>query len=152
MMLAVVVGAGFSVAVFFVVRWWESRDIAAAFQAAAEDRSTAVKGAFDTEVGMLELVRSSLMADGKVERDEFRETLAPFLSHPRSIQAVEWVPRVAERNREEFEAIARRNGEAGIPIYRTRRQRAARDGLATQGIFPDLFHRTASRRSGRLWL
>ena len=116
MLLAVAAGVGFSAAMFFVVRWWESRNIAATFQSAAADRTTAVKGIFDTEVGMLELVRSSLMADGKVERDEFRETLAPFLAHPGSIMAVEWLPRVLDSQRVQCEAAARRDGQSWFQI------------------------------------
>ena len=115
-LLAVCAGVGFSVAVFFVVRWWESRDIAAAFQSAAADRAFAVKNTFETEVGMLELFRAALMTDGKVEKDEFHEILMPFHSHDKSIEAVEWLPRVPDSQRQEFEAAARRNGFEGFQI------------------------------------
>ena len=107
---AVSIGVAFSLAVFFVVRWWEFRDIQKAFRLAAEDRATAVKGTFETELAMLELIRTGLMTDGKVERGEFREILAPFRSHTRSIQAVEWLPRVRGGRRAEFEAAAERDG------------------------------------------
>ena len=98
----VCIGAGFSLAVFFVVRWWESQTIEQVFRLAAEDRSAAVRGTFDTELGMLELIRSSLMADGKVEQGEFHEILVPFHSHDRSIEAVQWIPRVPDNRRQEF--------------------------------------------------
>jgi CHASE1-domain containing sensor protein len=118
-LLAVCAGVGFSVAVFFVVRWWESRDIAAAFQSAAADRAFAVENTFETEVGMLELLRASLMTDGKVEKDEFREVLVPFHSHDKSIEAVEWIPRVPNSQRRQFEAAAQRNGFEGFQITET---------------------------------
>ncbi len=107
---AVSISVAFSLAVFFVVRWWEFRDIQKAFRIAAEDRATAVKGTFETELAMLELIRTGLMTDGKVERGEFYEILAPFRTHTRSIQAVEWLPRVRESQRAEFEAAAERDG------------------------------------------
>ncbi len=107
---AVVIGVAFSLAVFFTVRWWEYRDIEKAFRLAAEDRATAVKGTFETELAMLELIRTGLMTDGKVERDEFREILQPFLARSRSIMAVEWAPRVPAGRRLEFEAAALHDG------------------------------------------
>ena len=98
-MWTVCVGVAFSLAVFCTVRWWEYQDIAKIFQLAAEDRALAVKGTFGTEAAMLELVRSSLDGDAHPRRNEFRRLVTPFLSHSRSIEAVEWVPRVAESER-----------------------------------------------------
>ena len=115
-LLAIFAGVGFSVGVFFVVRWWESRDIDADFQSAAADRAFAVKNTFETELGMLELLRAALMSDGKVEKDEFREVLQPFHSHDKSIEAVEWIPRVPDSQRRDFEAAAQRNGFTGFQI------------------------------------
>ncbi len=115
-LLAVVCGVGFSVAVFFVVRWWEWRDIGAAFQSAAADRAFAVKNTFETEIGMLEELRAALMTDGKVEKDEFAEILQPFHTHDKSIQWVQWTPRVVNSQRREFEAAAQGNGFPGYRI------------------------------------
>ncbi len=110
------IGVAFLLLTFFVIRSWEQQNLDKAFRLAAEDRATAVKSAFDTEVAMLELVRSSLISDGRVEREEFRETLAPFLSRSNNIQAVEWVPRVPNGRRAEYETAARRDGIDGFRI------------------------------------
>jgi HD-GYP domain-containing protein (c-di-GMP phosphodiesterase class II)/CHASE1-domain containing sensor protein len=107
---AVCVGMAFSAAVFLLVRWWESQNIEKAFRLAANDRASTVRGTFATEVAMLEMIRSSLISDGRVERDEFRQILAPFHSHDRSIEAIEWIPRVPDGRRQDFEAAARREG------------------------------------------
>ncbi|MFZ1934205.1 MAG: CHASE domain-containing protein [Thermoguttaceae bacterium] len=115
-LLAVSCGVAFSVAVFFVVRWWESRDINAAFQSVAADRAFEVKNTFETEIGMLELFRAALMTDGKVEKDEFREILQPFHSHDKSIESVQWIPRVSNGQRREFELAAQHNGFPGYRI------------------------------------
>jgi HD-GYP domain-containing protein (c-di-GMP phosphodiesterase class II)/CHASE1-domain containing sensor protein len=115
-LLAIGLGLSFSLAAFWAVRCWEGRDIAKAFRIAADDRATAVKGTFQTEVSMLELIRSSLISDGRILRDEFQEILAPFHSRDHSIQAVQWVPRVADNRRHEYEAAARRDGIAGFQI------------------------------------
>ena len=115
-LLAVSCGVAFSVAVFFVVRWWESRDINAAFQSVAADRAFEVKNTFETEIGMLELFCAALMTDGKVEKDEFREILQPFHSHDKSIESVQWIPRVSNGQRREFELAAQHNGFPGYRI------------------------------------
>ena len=75
-----------------------------------------MKNTFETEIGMLDLLRAALMTDGKVEKDEFREVLQPFHSHDKSIESVEWIPRVPNSQRQEFEAAAQRNGFPGYRI------------------------------------
>lgn len=110
------IGIGFSLTVFFVIRSWEQKNAEKAFRLAAEDRATAVKGAFDTELAMLELVRSALISDDRIEQTEFREILEPFLARSSGIQSVEWIPRVPGNQRTEFEAAARRDGITGFRI------------------------------------
>lgn len=113
-LLVIGIGVGFSSTGFFVIRSWEQRNIQKAFLAAADDRTSAVKGAFETEVAMLELVRSSLISDGRIEREEFREILVPFLARSADIRAVEWVPRVPDGWRAKYEAAAHRDGIQGF--------------------------------------
>lgn len=108
--LAVALGVGFSLAVFGLTRLWERRGIERAFLLAAEDRANAVKNAFETDVAMMELVRSSLLSDQRIGREEFRETLEPFLARSQNIQSVEWAPRVSDELRPQYEAAARRDG------------------------------------------
>jgi CHASE1-domain containing sensor protein len=112
----VLLGIGFSLTVFFVIRSWEQKNVEKAFRLAAEDRATAVKGAFETELAMLELVRSALISDDRIEQQEFRDILEPFLSRSSGIKSVEWVPRVPGSQRAELEASARRDGIDGFRI------------------------------------
>ena len=49
----VCIGVGFSLTTFFVIRSWERRNVEKAFRIAADDRSDAVKNAFETELAML---------------------------------------------------------------------------------------------------
>jgi CHASE1-domain containing sensor protein len=112
----VLIGIGFSLTVFFVLRSWEQKNVEKAFRLAAEDRATAVKGAFDTELAMLELVRSALISDNRIEQQEFRDILDPFLARSSGIKSVEWVPRVPGSERAELEAAARRDGIDGFGI------------------------------------
>ena len=138
-LLAVCAGAGFSIAAFLAVRWWESRDIAATFQTLADERASAVKDTFEREVGMLTMVRTSLMTDGKVEKDEFRELLEPFHSHDKSIEAVEWLPRVLNSDRQAFEAAAQHNGFEAFHITETGKAGAMIPAQERNEYFPIYF-------------
>jgi len=109
-------GVIFSVTIFFVFRSREQRAAEKEFQTAAEDRAYAVKSAFDTKIGMLDLVRSALITDGRIERQEFGEIVEPLFSRSRDMRAVEWVPRVADSGRAEFEAATQRDGIEGFRI------------------------------------
>jgi CHASE1-domain containing sensor protein len=114
LVLVVCLGVAFSLTVFLVIRSWEHKNVEEAFRLAAEDRAKAVKGAFETELAMMEIVRSALISDGRIERKEFRETLDPFFSRSSDIWAVEWVPRVPDGQRLEYETAARRDGVEGF--------------------------------------
>lgn len=103
-------GVVFSLAVYWVLQTRQHKEVGEAFRLAAEDRALAVKTAFETELAMMEIVRSALVTDGRIERQEFREILAPFLSRSNDIRAVEWVPRVPDSRRAEYEEAARREG------------------------------------------
>jgi CHASE1-domain containing sensor protein len=110
LVLTVGLGVLFSLTVFLVIRAWEQHGVGKAFRLAAEDRAKAVKSAFEADLAMLEIVRSALISDGRVERQEFHDALAPFLARSNDIWAVEWVPRVADGQRVKFETAARRDG------------------------------------------
>ena len=150
-LFVIAVGISLSLTGFFVIRSWEQRNVQKAFLASADDRTSAVKGAFETEVAMLELVRSSLISDGRVEREEFREILVPFLARSADIRAVEWVPRVPDSERAKYEAAAHRDG---IQEFRFT-EMDCQGQLVTagkRGILPDLFHRPSGWQPGHFWL
>ena len=118
-LLTIVVGVIFSVGVFFVIRWWETRDIATAFKLHARERTDAVKNSFQIELGMLKLYTAALMEDGIVEKGEFEDLLKPFGSDDNNIEAIEWLPRVPKEKRREFEAAAQKEGFKDFQISET---------------------------------
>ena len=73
------------------MHWWDRQDASKRRSAwPPKSRTTAVKSIFETELAMLELIRTSLISDKKVERQEFQRysRSVPFpLSD--SIEAVE---------------------------------------------------------------
>lgn len=116
LVLVVSLGILFSLSAGLVIRWWECTNDKNVFLMAAEERVKKVKGAFDTQVAMMEIVRASLIADGRIDRREFDDVLSPFLSRAGAISAVEWIPRVPEAQRSQFEAAAQRNGLTDFQI------------------------------------
>ena len=64
--LAICCGLGFSLAVFFVLRGWESRDIETAFCTEAADRAAVIRNAFETPISLLKSVQAAF--NGILER------------------------------------------------------------------------------------
>ena len=116
LVLVVCLGTLFSLAAALVIRQWESANVEKTFLLAAEERAKTVRGAFDTQLAMMEIVRSSLVADGRIDRREFADVLKPFLEKAGAIAAVEWVPRVSAKQRADYEAAAQRDGLQGFQI------------------------------------
>jgi CHASE1-domain containing sensor protein len=108
--LAVCCGLGFSLAVFYVLRGWESQAIETAFHTEAADRATAIKNVFESQISLLESVQAAFSSMQNINRGEFDKLLTPFHDHARSIFAIEWAPRVAGNLRREYENAARRDG------------------------------------------
>jgi HD-GYP domain-containing protein (c-di-GMP phosphodiesterase class II)/CHASE1-domain containing sensor protein len=152
--LAICLGLVLSTAVFFLTRYWELRTIKEEFTFAAADRSTAVKRVFDTRLTTLELIRSTLAraiaADPRRNREirggaapldqsEYHELLLPFFSHAEGIQDVEWVPRVPDAERAEYEDAIRRNGMEDFHITEQDKQGRPAPAARRDEYFPITF-------------
>jgi CHASE1-domain containing sensor protein len=104
-------GSTISAAAFWAVRAAERRHIRTDFLRAAGERASVISRAIEHNCLALESTRSFCVADHEgVERDEFHTFVQPFFSHMAGIQALEWIPRVADADRDRFEAAVRREG------------------------------------------
>jgi len=108
--LIVCTGAVFSLAVFALLRGREMDKIRAEFHDAAEDRASITRNEIESNVLMLELLRAFHLGSREVERHEFAKFVEPCFSKVRRLQAMEWVPRVPDAERAEYEDAARRDG------------------------------------------
>lgn len=108
--LIVCTGAVFALAVFAVLRGREMDKILAEFHGAAEDRASITRNEIEFNVLMLELLRAFHLSSREVERHEFARFVQPCFSKVRRVQAMEWVVRVPDAKRAEYEAAARRDG------------------------------------------
>jgi HD-GYP domain-containing protein (c-di-GMP phosphodiesterase class II) len=113
-LLTICCGLGFSLCVFYVLHAWESRIIRDAFWTESANRVAAVQRVFETHVSRLESVQAAFNGMPQISRGEFDKLLAPFETVPRVIVAVEWVPRVPDAERAQYEAAAQRDGLKGF--------------------------------------
>jgi PAS domain S-box-containing protein len=114
-LIIVVLGILLSTAAFYAARYWEKQKIRDAFETQATERNSAL----EREIQINLLVLSSLQAycsHGTVEREAFRNFVGPLLQQHRSIEALEYIPRVPDRERASWEARARRDGLPGFRV------------------------------------
>ncbi len=153
--LALFIGAALSLATCVLTRYWEFREIKEEFTRAAADRSTAVKQVFETRLNTLDLIRSTLAREistdsgpsreipradiALMDRGKYHELLLPFFSHAEGIQDVEWIPRVPDSRRAEYEAALRRYGIADFRIAQQDEQGRPVPAARREEYFPITF-------------
>ena len=108
--LSVIVGITVSITAYFLVDRWESERVRANFHEAAEDRAFAIQRALDHKRELLQTANSFFQANhGNVSSEQFRVFSRSFLANNPDIQTLEWLPRVTDSERSEFEAQAQRS-------------------------------------------
>lgn len=86
------------------------------FHAEAGQQVETFRDEFTQSLESLYSIRSFLGGSERVEREEFRTFAAPFLLRHPALKALSWDPRVADPERDAFEAAARGEGIAGYEI------------------------------------
>ncbi|MGB5605887.1 MAG: CHASE domain-containing protein [Gammaproteobacteria bacterium] len=106
--LVAIVGLTVTWLLFRAVADWERQRVQIAFQAAATDRVLLVQREFAYTLGIVEDIGNFINASPWTGRREFRKFVGPALKRYGSIDALEWIPRVAGEERTAFEEDARR--------------------------------------------
>lgn len=88
----------------------EEHNIRKDFALAAENRFWALEREIAFHLHALTALRALYLSSQMITRSEFREFTRPLLSQHPSIQALEWIPLVADYQREMYEAAARKDG------------------------------------------
>jgi len=127
--LVLVIGALLSAGLFLVVRSWEHRQLETDFQRGAQDRCSAVRKEMDSHLLVVKSLGAFFGSSGSLEagdvealRRQFRDYASPLLSYHPGIQALEWIPRVPDWQRQTYEAAARRSGLADFQFTERTRQ------------------------------
>jgi len=110
------IGAVLSFVVFVELRGREHEDLEHEFLNDVQDRVSAIKRTMELDAVIVESVGGLYAASNEVDRGEFRVFAAPLLEKRPSLRALEWVPRVPESKRSEYEAAARKDGYADFRI------------------------------------
>jgi PAS domain S-box-containing protein len=111
----VVLGVLLSAAAFCTARNWEMQKIRDDFETQATERNSAL----EREIQINLLVLSSVQAycsQRMVERETFANFVEPLLKQHMSIETLEYIPRVPDRERWRWEARARRDGLSGFRV------------------------------------
>jgi HD-GYP domain-containing protein (c-di-GMP phosphodiesterase class II)/CHASE1-domain containing sensor protein len=108
------VGLGLTMGLFFFVRRWENRQQQAEFDYASEPFVEAVRKAAESIELTHEVMRQNFYGSREVTREEFSMCARPCLDRLPSLKVMQWAPRVAEKDRTNFELRAR---SEGFPKY-----------------------------------
>ncbi len=117
-LLTLVCGFAASVAVFGFGRAYEERQIAAEFQLASEEHVSSIEAELSHDLDSLAMVATLLATYPQMDRARFRRLVAPLLASRSSVQALEWAPRIQNRDRAGYEERVRNE----LPGYRITEQ------------------------------
>ncbi|HEX8960335.1 MAG TPA: CHASE domain-containing protein [Geobacteraceae bacterium] len=110
----VIVGALLSVIAFCALREQDHRVIELEFQREAQNHVAALEREMEFNLQVIVSLQAFL-GHSEVVRTEFQRYVTPFLLRNKSIQALEWIPRVPGAERGAYETGARREGS---PAFR----------------------------------
>jgi len=74
-----------------------------------ERKTFSIQREIDLNLQVLQSLKSFYNASNFVDRDEFREFVGYFLKTHKSIQALEWIPRISKDKRKEYEQEAQKD-------------------------------------------
>ncbi|MFH0787577.1 MAG: CHASE domain-containing protein [Pseudomonadota bacterium] len=99
--------------------WWTRadaiHDLKESFQLYAAERFGLIKDELDSSVSHVDALQLYYHLSGKVSRKDFRHFVEPWLKD-KSLQAIEWIPRVPSTQKSTYENTARRDGITGFLI------------------------------------
>ena len=124
---------------FRVTLKWEDQKNEAGFQFAAEDRFSAFQREIESNLETLLALKALYSTSPKITRSQFHDFVATLLSHHPSVQALEWIPRVTDSQREAYEAEAKRDGFTDFEITERGPQKKVLRANKRKEYFPVYF-------------
>ncbi len=105
-----------SLTIFFVLRRLEDQKALAGFRGVAHERFGALEINVRLTLDNILALEGLFDASHQVDRREFARFTSRLIDHDRTIQALEWVPRVPAQLRSSYEDAARKDGLAEFQI------------------------------------
>lgn len=103
----VVLGVGFSLAVFAAMRNWEWRHIESNMATVAHTRSAAIAAGIDVAEDAEDAIALFCEVTEDINLSNFRSFALPFAVHEPGVLAFAWIPRITAERREEIETAGR---------------------------------------------
>jgi len=114
------------------------------FSADVENRQSALKREIDLNLQLIKSLQalyyhSIKEKDKDVKRDEFRNFTSHILKQYEDIQALEWIPRVQDSRRKEYESSAKREGLSDFRFFERTAQGKTKKAEKRKEYFPVYF-------------
>ncbi|MDA1137645.1 MAG: CHASE domain-containing protein [Planctomycetota bacterium] len=133
--LAVGIGTLLSVLAFRFVGNLQDGKIRSEFERDAGDVASLLQKTVDQTLYELESITSFFRASGEVSRSQFKEFVQSHLARTKSIQALEWIPRISHQEREKYVQAALDDGVQSFSI----REKAATGEMLRATNRPEYF-------------
>jgi len=101
---------------FYAISGWEKERLSSDFESHSNQLANALQTEFSGHLDVLYSIISLYQSSSEVTREEFSTFVMPYLLRHPGIQALMWIPRVPDRERENFEETARLDGYYGFQI------------------------------------
>ena len=116
LVLLICIGIVSSVLLFKLSFRYEQAQLQEDFEKAAEDRISILKRRIEENIYTVERIADFYAGSQKVEWKEFRAFVQAPLARHSGIQALEWIPRVTDRQRVAYETAAQKDGFSNFQI------------------------------------
>ena len=114
----VCLGLCISISLFFVIRGYETAKTENDFKLLALDRANSIGREIENNEEALNSIYSLFSSSEYVTRDGFSGFCKNILSYHTDIQALEWIPRISNQQREDHELMAQADGYPDYQIAR----------------------------------
>ena len=105
----ILTGIALSAIAFIVARDLDFQKIRKEFEQDSEERYEALRREIELNLNVLDSIKA-FYNPNRISRLQFREFVGHFLVRHPSIQALEWIPRIPNSQREAYEKMARNDG------------------------------------------
>ena len=129
-------GLSASLTVYTIAHHSDEQKRQAEFSSLAKDRISTIHASIDGHLHEVHSLKAFFTASHSISRAEFREFSTQLLLDNDGIHALEWVPRVAHEQRQDYEARARQDGLGGFTITEENEQQQMRPAPNRPEYYP----------------
>jgi len=117
LILTICVGIAVSVLLFWVVGDWEQNQRETNFKRDAQDRAIAVERTLKNKLKILKALEGFFQATVEIGRGEYRLFVSNFLESELGLQSLDWIPRVPDDMKDEFQMRATNSLPKYLPDF-----------------------------------